>query len=463
MRKKYIFIILTFVYSTFCFSQNWEAVANNSLDEIFTLYHDTLNNQLLASGYFYNFATDESINGLVKLENNTWKSFDDDQEFLPLSVIIFNDSLFASSDGGNANISKWSDSTWTIVGETNGIINNLYSFKDSLFAVGRFLMIDNIPMKNLGKRRGSNFTKVGTYITALSQFYCMAEYKGELYVGGKFAFVDPENTTTSYSIMRWNGLKWRDLLDNEGIISYMNEFVNTNITKMIEYKDELYIMGRFKDSDNADNHIMRWDGENYHSIGGGLNGTPEDAIVFNDELYVVGEFTKAGYNTPSEIEANGIVKWDGEKWCNLGNDLAGVIYDIEEYNNELYVSGNIQYIGGVIVNNTAKWIGGDYTENCTDVISSNDEFKSIEFSFSITPNPTSNTLNITLENVLLQKNIQLQITDLLGQSIFQQHIPIFEKTWTHQLDVSAYPSGTYFLTLQNGESVVTRKFIIAGK
>ena len=79
---------------------------------------------------------------------------------------------------------------------------------------------------------------------------------------------------------------------------------------------------------------------------------------------------------------------------------------------------------------------------------------------TIYPNPVKNYLNIKLVNALLQKNLQLQVTNLLGQSIFQQDIPVFEKEWTHQLDVSSFPSGTYFLTLQNGGGIVSRKFMV---
>ena len=79
----------------------------------------------------------------------------------------------------------------------------------------------------------------------------------------------------------------------------------------------------------------------------------------------------------------------------------------------------------------------------------------------LSPNPSFDKLNIQIiDEDLIGTEIQFTVTNLLGQSIFQQDIPVFEKEWTYQLDVSSFPSGTYFLTLQNGGGIVSRKFMV---
>ncbi len=62
--------------------------------------------------------------------------------------------------------------------------------------------------------------------------------------------------------------------------------------------------------------IAKWDGSAWRSVGGGLNGTVNAMMVYNDgsgpALFVGGAFTRAG-----GLGANGIAKWNGVQWTGL--------------------------------------------------------------------------------------------------------------------------------------------------
>ena len=79
--------------------------------------------------------------------------------------------------------------------------------------------------------------------------------------------------------------------------------------------------------------------------------------------------------------------------------------------------------------------------------------------WSLFPNPANNQLNISL-NLATTNDIQLAISNILGQQIFckKQSVPAGQSTITE--DVSFLESGTYFVTLKKGSSSSTQRFVV---
>ncbi|MDW8145464.1 MAG: hypothetical protein RMJ48_04045 [Roseiflexaceae bacterium] len=57
-------------------------------------------------------------------------------------------------------------------------------------------------------------------------------------------------------------------------------------------------------------HIARWDGAQWHPLGGGLNDWVFALAVSGSDVYVGGAFTDAGGN----VNADYIARWDGAQW-----------------------------------------------------------------------------------------------------------------------------------------------------
>lgn len=115
-----------------------------------------------------------------------------------------------------------------------------------------------------------------------------------------------------------------------------------------------------------------WDGENWTSPGGGINGYV-GAIVFGDEdgfgplpsaLFVGGQFASAG-----GVPAQNIARWDGQNWSAVGGGIqskgnGGVgsfcFFDPDEAGPQpkrLFVGGVFDSAGGVPAKNIAMWDG----------------------------------------------------------------------------------------------------------
>jgi len=79
--------------------------------------------------------------------------------------------------------------------------------------------------------------------------------------------------------------------------------------------------------------------------------------------------------------------------------------------------------------------------------------------FEIYPNP--NTSEFTIEiNITQTENLDLKITNSLGQEIFTEKFTQFKGNFEKQLDLSEYPVGIYNIQLMTEKGVITRQIII---
>ena len=132
----------------------------------------------------------------------------------------------------------------------------------------------------------------------------------------------------------------------------------------------LYAAGDFDFAGSvAANHIARWNGSQWSSVGTAGNGVSApnggealyDLAVFDDgsgagpALYAGGYFTTAG-----GVSANNIARWDGTAWSAVGGGLEeGLPFVFTVFDDgggpALYVGGSFRKAGGMPANRIAKW------------------------------------------------------------------------------------------------------------
>ena len=81
-----------------------------------------------------------------------------------------------------------------------------------------------------------------------------------------------------------------------------------------------------------------------------------------------------------------------------------------------------------------------------DTLSSSD-FEDIEKSIVLTPNPSSQYINVTIDT-----EMKAVVFDLLGKGLIRENI-------TGRLDISSLEKGTYILNLTDGINTSTHKII----
>jgi hypothetical protein len=141
-----------------------------------------------------------------------------------------------------------------------------------------------------------------------------------------------------------------DTIDNEGqngvmysrmlnsVISDIALF-NNGVSGVCVYQTDTIIYGTFWTANG--NSFLRSVKVNFNTLEqfASFNSRVNNMKVLNEELYAVGVFTEA-----EGIQTNGIVKFDGTNWQTVGpliNTVFCNINDVEIYQGELYIAGNI--------------------------------------------------------------------------------------------------------------------------
>ena len=79
-----------------------------------------------------------------------------------------------------------------------------------------------------------------------------------------------------------------------------------------------------------------------------------------------------------------------------------------------------------------------------------------DFSVTIYPNPVTDSFTITVANAP-EESLSIQITNLLGQQLYQGQLPSFQSQKT--ISFGSYPSGTYIIQLVSSSQTITKKII----
>lgn len=80
--------------------------------------------------------------------------------------------------------------------------------------------------------------------------------------------------------------------------------------------------------------------------------------------------------------------------------------------------------------------------------------------YSIYPNPTSNSINIMLDAAEAQDNTVLLLTDITGKTVLNTQLTLAKGINAYNVDMTAYPSGTYLVTVANANWKITDKVVV---
>lgn len=90
-------------------------------------------------------------------------------------------------------------------------------------------------------------------------------------------------------------------------------------------------------------------------VGNGIQNPVNCIFVYNNELYVIGEFTNIG-----NVQVSNIAKWNGESWLPVIEQITGTINYGCVFQNELYLAGNFTSINSSTYTNIIKYNGSDW-------------------------------------------------------------------------------------------------------
>ena len=163
---------------------------------------------------------------------------------------------------------------------------------------------------------------------------------------------------TPLRLLRWDGSNWVQVGADLTGPQYPKVFA------LAYANDHLYVGGAFTAAGSitamraADLNLTNntWSALFGGPGGNGLDGDVNTIVISGTDMYVGGEFTRAG-----PIAANYIAKWNGSSWSALGAGVDFHVLALALQGNTLYVGGRFTSAGGNTAHYIAQWDTGVQT------------------------------------------------------------------------------------------------------
>ena len=266
-------------------------------------------------------------------------------------------------------------------------------------------------------------------------------------------------------VARWDGQQWHGY----GNALYGSGYVAAEDFDF--YRGELYMGGFFSKiitffgdttgtlPKNPGNSIVRWDGNQWQELGGGIvEGGVIDIIVHDDVLYchVVGGHWD--YHLFGDAQVPFFAGWDGNQWCGTPLDYETAFPASFGFANDtLFASFN--YPGRVNGDSVGfmAYFDGYYLHGPNSICSTpglgEEENTFSEEEVRIYPNPVQDELHVSLPEDIKEATYQLLALD--GRLVNEGKL----KTGDNTLMVNEKLKGVFLLKLSGSGGEVVRKVV----
>jgi len=235
--------------------------------------------------------------------------------------------------------------------------------------------------------------------------------------------------------------------------------INGIVYKIVIWGDSVVFCGSFE-SANGDSNIKNiafWNKKNgtWSGLGQRTNGSVYTIIKWYNDLYIGGAFTKAG-----GVDAAGVAKFNSASsvYESLGSGLRwglnpGTASALIVYKNALYVGGMFLSAGGKVSTNFARW-----KKIKTEVPEI--ELLRNEPEMSISPNPASNLLHITI-SLTGNENCEVSIFNSFGLEVGTiANKRMTAGSITINYNIKDREPGLYFVRLRTDGFNIIKKVIV---
>jgi hypothetical protein len=207
-------------------------------------------------------------------------------------------------------------------------VNVLFPFQGELIAAGEFTMAGGNSCNNIASWDGSAWHPLGSGLPGV--VLAMAEYRGDLIVGGDFP---------SYGYLaRWDGTSWTTLGGG----------ADDQIWSLAVWNDSLIAGGRFSVVGGQPARcVARWDGSSWRALGAGFTCPGQIPAVYALTVYE-GELIAGGLVSLSDdVPVGRAARWTGSVWTPMGSPTAwdawGSVGEFAAYDGALYACGDFLY------------------------------------------------------------------------------------------------------------------------
>jgi len=241
-------------------------------------------------------------------------------------------------------------------------------------------------------------------------------------------------------VIRWDGSQWQPYP-----YGLWGGFARA--TALEFYKNQLYMGGTFfqwSHPNNPGNGIVRWDGAKWNDMGGGVGGAVIELFLHDSLLYSYTSST--GF---ADAPITYFAAWDGHQWCGTPANFARPPLSFGFANDTLFCVFNEQTT--TIDNDTVahmNYFVGNYVNGPNSICSTyglgEEKFLLPKNQLLVYPNPTSGQFTVQLPNETIHT---IQLYDLNGRLVYSEKLKV--KPYEFTLDIAHLSAGMYFLHINN--------------
>jgi hypothetical protein len=273
-----------------------------------------------------------------------------------LGTDLYATGTFTNAGGVTATrVARWDGGSWSSLGALNGSGVRAISNAGSIYICGGFNLASNNIANHIVRWDGASWNAVSAKPARGTHTFVQALSIGSdgLYMGGVFVAAGATNAS---AVARFDGTNWNPLGDG-----LTTPFPNSALTVFAikAANNQVYVGGRFSAAGGVfSTNIAFWDGFNWNAMGSGVDSSVVAIESSGSDIYVGGGFTNAYFFPGFGLTVNGIARWDGSSWWNLGNGVSGGgVNAIFASGGNIYVGGSFTNADGNPANRIAMWDG----------------------------------------------------------------------------------------------------------
>jgi hypothetical protein len=445
-------------------AQYWEeAGAPTPVPGPYVVYSDTVHDWLLVAGQTPIVYVDTSYMPLLRYNGLQWDTLGLFNS-LVRTAVVYHDSLFVGGSfdfmrsGNIAHVACYADGAWHPYGTFgdqlgNATIQKLRVVDGELYAAGIIEQADGQPAHGLAKRVGGHWEPLPGWaeipLSADPWLHDIIRYQGKLVVAGSFHTPGPEFTLMNMA--QYDGGEWLPVCD------YCLDGGMEGLSTLAEYQGSLYVGGVFYYfTGNAGQGVMRWDGENWYSLGPQGDGIQvinysdqyspgiRQLLVHDSLLYIGG-----GFSFVDHVESPvGICAWDGTEFCLLQGEPFSTYYAPFTFYHDTLYGGTDGSVVDPAMRGVIRYLG----ELCTYTVEV-EELGPGTGGLQLTPLPGGSQWAVQFPG---PGHWQLELRDALGRHVRN----VYSTTERVVLDLGDQASGLYLLrAVQAGAAPYSAKLL----
>mgnify|MGYP006286433973 CR=1 FL=1 len=247
---------------------------------------------------------------------------------------------FVRSSAGSG---TWSDGEFGIPG-CDGTITALAVMSGELFIGGLFQACGFASVSNIARfdPGTGEFSSLGDGVSGIVN--ALAVINDVLYVGGNFgqAGIAPASRIAAYDTTQSGNDGWSALGDG----------VNGSVHALVAVGTDIYLGGEFTQAGGAPaSFIAVYDttqtgNAGWAGLGDGVNGFVRALTAISSNLYVGGQFSRAGSVAASRIAVFDTSQGGNAGWSTLGDGVNNSVLALTAIGGDLYVGGSFDQAGG---------------------------------------------------------------------------------------------------------------------